>query len=215
MNILLIHGLGRTPLSMWGIGGALRNAGHSPEFFGYTAVLQSFDDIAERLRDRLHHLSTLGPYGIVAHSLGGVLTRAALAQADFPLPAHVVMLAPPNQSPRLARIANSLPPYRWFTGQSGHNLANPDFYAQLPSLSCPYTIITGTVGPTGLFSLFGEEINDLIVGAEESKMHSHDRPLQVSALHSWIMNSHTAQAMTVAAFRRQKAEGRKQKTERL
>jgi hypothetical protein len=200
MNILLIHGLGRTPLSMWSMASALRQAGHSPVFFGYSAFLQSFDGIVERLRDRLHPLSTQGPYGIVSHSLGGVLTRAALAQANFPLPAHVVMLAPPNQSPRMGRFANQLLPYQWIASQSGQNLASLEFYAQLAPLTCPYTIIAGTAGPTGFLSPFGNEINDMIVGIEEVKMQQQDQPVCIPAFHSFIMNSRAAQEIAVKAF---------------
>ncbi len=81
MNIMLIHGLGRTPLSMGGMADALREAGHTPVFFGYVSLLQPFDHIVMRLRDRLQNLSTHGSYGIVGHSLDGVLTRAALADS--------------------------------------------------------------------------------------------------------------------------------------
>lgn len=185
---------------MSGMGTALKQAGHSPKLFGYTTLLESFDDIAQRLRDRLLTLSALGPYGIVSHSMGGILTRAALAEANFPLPAHVVMLAPPNQSPRLARLATRLPPFGWFAGQSGENMASHEFYAQLPALSCQYTIITGTAGQTGTFSFFGEEINDFVVSAEEAKMRPQDVPLEVLALHSFIMNNNKVQALTIEAF---------------
>ncbi|MGB7249002.1 MAG: alpha/beta fold hydrolase [Phormidesmis sp.] len=200
MNILLIHGLGRTPLSMSGMAQALRKAGHTPQLFGYAAFLQSFDEIVVRLRDRLKHLSTLGPYGVVGHSLGGVLIRAALADIDFPLPVHVVMLATPNQSPRLGRLANRLWPFRWFSGQSGQNLASPDFYRQLPVLTCPYTLVAGTTGPTGSFSPFSQEPNDLIVSLEEVKMKTTDTPVQVAALHTFIMDNTLVQAWTVEAF---------------
>ncbi len=200
MNILLIHGLGRTAFSMSGMKEALSQAGHTPELFSYVALLQPFDDIAVRLRDRLKTLSTLGPYGIVSHSMGGILARAALAQASFPLPAHVIMLAPPNQSPRAARLANQLLPFRWFSGQSGHNMASVDFYAQLPPLSCPYTLIAGTVGPTGPFTPFGDELNDVIVGLEEVRMHPHDVPIEVPALHSFIMDNNTVKTTVVEIF---------------
>ena len=200
MNILLVHGLGRTPLSLSGMGKALSQAGHTPEFFGYVALLQPFDDIVVRLRDRLKTLSILGPYGVVSHSMGGVLTRAAIAQANFPLPAHVVMLAPPNQSPRAARLANRLLPFRWFSGQSGHNMASIDFYTQLPPLSCPYTLIAGTVGPTGPFTPFGNELNDMIVGIEEVRMHPHDVPVEVLALHSFIMDNSGVKKTVVKIF---------------
>ena len=132
--------------------------------------------------------------------MGAILLRAALRNAEFTLPAHVVMLAPPNQSPRIARMVAHLLPFQWFAGQSGNNLASHTFYAQLPPLTCPYTLITGTMGLTGLFSPFGTEINDWIVGSEESKMHPHDQPIEVRAPHSFIMNNKLAQAATIKAF---------------
>lgn len=200
MKILLIHGLGRSPLSMLGMARALQKAGHTTELFGYTATLQSFDDIALGLRDRLRHLSTLGHYGVVTHSMGGILARAALTKADFPLPAHVVMLAPPNQSPWAARFAQKLLPFRWFSRQSGQKLASRDFYAQLPALNCPYTLIAGTAGPTGWFSPFGEEPNDLIVSLSEVKMRSHDPIISFPALHTFLMNNTQVQQATIQAL---------------
>lgn len=200
MNILLVHGLGRTPLSLWSMSSALRKAGHKTEFFGYTTVLQSFDEIALRLRDRLRSLATLGPYGLVTHSMGSILTRAALANADFPQPEHVVMLAPPNSSPRAARIANQLPPFRWFANQSGENMANPKFYSQLPALECPYTLIAGTSGPTGSLSPFRNEVNDLIVGISEIRMRPDDSVIELPALHSFMMNREDVQKATISAL---------------
>ncbi|MEL6260984.1 MAG: alpha/beta hydrolase [Cyanobacteria bacterium J06626_6] len=200
MNILLIHGLGRTPLSMWTMANSLQKAGHHPTFFGYTSVLHSFDEITQRLRFQLRSLSQLGPYGIVSHSLGGILTRAALTSADFATPTHIVMLAPPNQSPLAARLANRLFPFRWFARQCGHNMATPAFYTQLPALASPYTLIAGTAGPTGPLSPFGNEPNDLILSISEVKMHPEDPLLQVPALHSFIMNHPMAKQYTLEAF---------------
>ncbi len=200
MNILLIHGLGRSPLSMWSLAQGLREAGHEPVFFGYVALVQSFDEIVRALRDRLRHLSTLGPYGVVSHSLGGVLARAALAEAAFPLPAHVVMLAPPNQSPRAGQLANLFLPFRWFAGQSGQNMASSAFYAQLPPLHCPYTLIAGTAGPIGSLSPFGNEVNDFVIGLTEVKMNPQDSLILIPALHSFIIHSPIAQAAVIKAF---------------
>lgn len=205
MKILLVHGLGRTSWSMSGLAPSLQGAGHTTELFDYVALFHPFDEIADRLRDRCRELAAAGPYGIVTHSLGGVLTRAALAKADFakadfPLPAHVVMLAPPNQSPRLGRWANRLLPYQWFAKQCGANMASLDFYTCLPALDCPYTIIAGTAGTVGPISPFGGEANDMIIGFEETKMRAGDRPLEVPAFHSFIMNHSRTKQLTVEAF---------------
>lgn len=185
---------------MSGLAKALQAANYKTEMFGYTPLLQSFDEIAQRLRDRLHTLSFTGPYGALTHSLGGVLTRAALAQADFPLPARVVMLAPPNQSPLLGRWANKLLPYQLFSRQCGANLADPKFYNCLSPLNCPYTIVAGTAGPVGPISPFKSQINDAIVGIEETKMRASDRPIQVPAFHSFIMNHPQVKQLVIEAF---------------
>lgn len=185
---------------MSGLGSALTANGHKTEAFSYIALFESFDDIAQRLRDRLQICSASGAYGIVSHSLGGVLARAALTQPDFPLPTQVVMLAPPNRSPRIGRLANRLLPYQLFSRQCGANLASHDFYTCLPPLNCPYKIIVGTAGPVGSFSPFRQEVNDGIVSIEEAKMREGDRLLKVPAFHSFIMNHPQTKQLTVQAF---------------
>ncbi|MGB5634389.1 MAG: alpha/beta hydrolase, partial [Waterburya sp.] len=102
MKILLIHGLSRTPLSLLGLEQSLQQTGLATEHFSYFAVTESFDRIVKRLRVRLQALASQGDYGIVAHSLGGLLTRAALGLGLIKLPQHIVMLGTPNQLPRLA-----------------------------------------------------------------------------------------------------------------
>jgi hypothetical protein len=85
-QILLIHGLSRTPLSLihlkWGLDRRCCRA----DLFGYAAMLESYDAIARRLHDRLQVMAKRGSYGIVTHSLGGVLLRSALSLAPIVQP---------------------------------------------------------------------------------------------------------------------------------
>mgnify|MGYP003489245891 CR=1 FL=1 len=53
MRVLLVHGLGRTPASLWGLSRALREAGHEPGFVGYVAAVERFEAIRSRVRRRL------------------------------------------------------------------------------------------------------------------------------------------------------------------
>ncbi len=188
MNVLLIHGLGRTPLSLLNLERRLQQAGHRTEQFGYAAFTESYDRIVERLQIRLHTLSTQGPYGIVAHSLGGLLTRSALGLMAVAPPAHIIMLGTPNQPPRLAAHAWRLPPFQWFSGQCGFNLTSMDFYAAIPALQAPYTIVAGTSGPRGVLSPFGMEMNDGIVALSETRISDQDRIVQLAAWHTFMMN---------------------------
>jgi hypothetical protein len=193
MKALLIHGLARTPLSLLSLESHLAQAGCETEQFGYAAFLESYAQIVQRLWIRLHALSRQGAYSVVAHSLGGLLTRSALGQAKFTLPEHVVMLGTPNRPPRLAALAWQLTPFQWLTGQCGENLANPQFFAQLPLLKSPYTIVAGTEGSRGFWSPFGWEVNDGIVALSETRLAESDRPVALPVNHTFMMDDRTVQ----------------------
>lgn len=188
MQVLLIHGLARTSLSLLSLEWRLQAAGYRTEQFGYFAFAESFDQIAERLWQRFNMLARQGSYAVVAHSLGGVLTRAALSLGTVAEPDHTVMLGTPNQPPRLASRACQLLPFRWITGQCGLNLASLDFYQALPGLQSPYTIIAGTGGFRGPLSPFGDDLNDGIVALNETHLSPQDRIIELPVWHTFMMN---------------------------
>ena len=188
MKVLCIHGLSRTPFSLLGLAQYLERHGWTTEQFGYFAATESFEQIVVRLRQKIQAIAKTEKYSIVAHSLGGVLTRAALTCPNTPDPEHVVMLGTPNQPPRLAAWAWQLPPFRWWTGQCGFNLTDPAFYEALPNLDAPYTVIAGVGGPRGSLSPFGEEFNDGIVALGETRLSSADSVIQLPVLHTFMMN---------------------------
>ncbi len=200
MKILLIHGLSRTPLSLLGLEWYLQQTGWATEQFSYMAVSETFDHIVERLQVRLQALSSQGSYGIVAHSLGGLLTRAALGLSSIKLPKHIVMLATPNQPPRLATHAWQLPPFRWWTGQCGLNLTSSGFFASLPRIESTYTIVAGTAGPRGFWSPFGDEPNDGIVALSETRLSPNDAIVQLPVMHTFMMNDSRVQKTVVRAL---------------
>jgi hypothetical protein len=200
MKILLIHGLSRTSLSLLSLEWYLQQSGWATEQFSYLAVSETFDRIVERLRVRLQILASQGAYGIVAHSLGGLLTRAALGSSCLKMPQHIVMLGTPNQAPRLALHAWRLPPFRWWTGQCGLNLTNPEFFVSLPKIESPYTIVAGTGGWRGFGSPFGDELNDGIVALNETRLSHQDRLIQLPVFHTFMMNNPIVQKTVKKAF---------------
>jgi alpha-beta hydrolase superfamily lysophospholipase len=78
MNLLLVHGLWRTPLSFLALVHRLRRWGYCTEQFGYAAIAQRYDSIVASLVDRLERLAAAAPYAVIGHSLGGVLLRSAI-----------------------------------------------------------------------------------------------------------------------------------------
>ena len=188
MKVLLVHGLGRSPLSMLPLVTPLQAAGHSVEFFGYAAFAESYDRIVERLRQRLMDLARTGEYAVVGHSTGGLLTRSALSKGEVPPPCHVFMLGTPNQSPRMARWAwQWLLPFRWLAGDCGQKLASVAWYETLEVPTFAYTAIAGTVGWTGDWSPFSDQINDGLVGVDEVVISAGECPLEIPAVHTFLM----------------------------
>lgn len=98
------------------------------------------------------------------------------------------MLGTPNQPPRLARRFRHLWPYRIVSGQVGQLLGDPHFFATLPPIRVPYTIIAGTGGSRGRWSLFGGEPNDGTVAVAETLVAPNDIPILVPARHTFMMN---------------------------
>ncbi|XGB40791.1 MAG: hypothetical protein LVS60_10155 [Nodosilinea sp. LVE1205-7] len=113
-----------------------------------------------------------------------------------------MMLGTPNQPPRLARLAWQLLPFQWFTGQCGLNLTSTSFYAQLPHLPQPYTIVAGTSGPRGSLSPFGDEVNDGIVALSETTIIGPEEVLQIPAWHTFMMNHPQAQKIVKECLKR-------------
>jgi hypothetical protein len=189
MNLLLVHGLWRTPLSLLLLVRRLRSWGYQTELFGYVALAQSYDAIVARLTLRLERLACSGPYAVIGHSLGGVLLRSALSQLASPQPQHLIMLGTPNRSPRLAQALGVRWVYRRIMGECGVNLSSPLFYAQLPLPTVPYTIVAGTAGPRGRWSPFGDEPNDGIVAVSETRIIDDDPLVLLPVTHTFMMNN--------------------------
>jgi alpha-beta hydrolase superfamily lysophospholipase len=112
MDVLLVHGLWRTPLSFIGLARQVRRWGYHTEHFGYAAIAERYELIVARLTRRLEQLAARGPYVVVSHSLGGVLLRSALPRMSGPSPRGFVMLGTPNRRPRVAGMLGRLWVYR-------------------------------------------------------------------------------------------------------
>ncbi len=201
MLILLVHGLGRTPLSLFGLASALRRAGHHTRFFAYSPTFEILPRIIRRLSHRLRSLAkTNQSVGLVGHSLGGLLLRLALARVPRLQVRHFVMLGTPNKGSRMARLASRWLPFRLLTRDCGRFLVASDGFAHLPPLRVPTTVIAGTAGPRGRFSPFGDEVNDGLVAVAETAIENMEL-IQLPVLHTFMMDSPAVHERVLAAFR--------------
>ncbi|HEV3436215.1 MAG TPA: alpha/beta fold hydrolase [Gemmata sp.] len=199
MRVLLVHGLGRTPLSLFWLARSLRSGGHSTRFFAYSPTFERLDRIVRRLTRLLHELSRIDePVALIGHSLGGLLLRMALPTVHDLNTLHLIMLGTPNRAPRLARLAWRWLPFRLLTGTCGQFLATPRAFGQLRNPGVSMTVIAGTAGPRGRFSPFGHDPNDGVVAVSETQNDSIENHVQFPVWHTLMMNAVTVQAHILA-----------------
>lgn len=191
MNVIFVHGMGRTPLSGWRLLHRLRRAGLKTTTFGYSVIIENFDALVARLRTRISLIADTGDYIVIGHSLGGVLLRAALNSllpGSVP-PRHVYLLGSPIQASRIAARLHNNKLFRTLTGDCGKLLGSVD---QMKTIGPPPVAVTGIVGTSGianLFGIFGEEINDGLVSVSEVSAPWLTHCVQVPVFHTLLPSS--------------------------
>jgi hypothetical protein len=187
MDVVLVHGMGRTPLSMLLLRYRLRKAGHQVYLFGYLPTFERLAGACTRLEDLVARKVGSNAYALVGHSLGSVIIRHALGKLDQP-PAACFLLAPPMLACQAAKFFSRFYLYRRLTGEMGQLLADDRFMQQLPLL--PSTkIYAGTGGPRAAWLPFGRDLNDGILSLAEATGSAAVAVLEVPSMHTLIMNS--------------------------
>ena len=203
MRVILIHGMGRTSVSLALLAARLRDAGHTTSSFGYFVSRDALDVIATRFVDHVARTGGTGStddadgFAIVGHSLGTVVTRMVLDR--LPGLRRIVMLAPPNQPPALARLLQHNVVFRALTRDAGRRLADGDgFYHALPVPTLPTLVIAGTGGPRFARSPWQGAANDGVVSVDETLLAGPAcEHVEVAAVHTLIMNSAEVTRLTL------------------
>jgi pimeloyl-ACP methyl ester carboxylesterase len=189
MDMVLVHGMGRTPLSMMRLRRRLRRAGHHPVLFGYSPTFESLQGATARLVKLIEQRVDTRHYALVGHSLGTVIIRTALGQLENRAPCACFFLAPPMVACKSARFFSRFRLYRLLTGEMGQLLADEPFMLQLPMPPVPTRVYAGVGGPRASWLPFGTEANDGILSVPEATGRYKARAVEVPSLHTFIMNS--------------------------
>lgn len=187
MEVLFVHGMGRTRRSARPMLRTLAKSGLTTSTFGYSVILETFDAIRLRLETRLHELSELGDYVLVGHSLGGVLLRAALQASTPPrAPSHLFLLGSPFRSSRFARRLARNPLFMVLTRDCGQLLGSDIRMEQIGPTPGPATCIVGTRELGLTRPLFDGASNDGVVAADEVTHESVTDCIYLDVLHTWL-----------------------------
>ncbi|MBM3569208.1 MAG: alpha/beta hydrolase [Alphaproteobacteria bacterium] len=144
--VVLVHGLGRTPLSLWRIERALGRAGYRTRAYAYASRRHGLDELARQFRTFLGGLhGEPGPIHFVGHSLGAILIRAGLTEVSPRALGRIVLLAPPNRGTGVvARLARA-PWLMWRMGPAVRDLGpSSPILRALPPAPPSTGIVAGT-----------------------------------------------------------------------
>jgi hypothetical protein len=191
MQILFVHGMGRSPLSGAPLLYRLRNKGYTTNSFAYSAALENFASISDRLFRKITQIAAQGEYVLIGHSLGGVLLRSALSglPATNKAPTHVFLLGSPVSVSRMAKKLSEGALYRLLTGDCGQLLSSNERMAKINGLAVPNTSIVGIKGINGKYSPFLDEPNDGIVAVSEASADWIDEEIRVPVIHTFLPSS--------------------------
>jgi alpha-beta hydrolase superfamily lysophospholipase len=193
-RVFLIHGMGRTPASMWVLDRRLRGAGYRPSLFGYFVTVSDLEEIAGRFAAHVGRVVAADAersgaetgYAVVSHSLGGVVARLAAPRLPPGL-SCCVMLAPPNRPPAAARALAENPVFRLLTQDAGRKINDPEFFAGLPVPEVPLLVVAGTRGPRAAWLPHGGRPNDSVLQVDETRLEGA-ATVTVHGVHTFLMN---------------------------
>lgn len=191
--LVLLHGLGRTRLSMWRLSRRAVARGWDVHNVGYPSRRAGVLTHAERIGLRLAALAAdVGPLDAVTHSLGGIVLRAAVAGGWLPQAAlrRVVMLAPPNAGSELADLLSRTPLFRLAVGPAGPQLGTGEggVPGMLPAVPFETGVIAGARAANPLFARAFGGPNDGKVSVARAAVAGMRDFVEVPCGHTFIMD---------------------------
>ena len=202
-KVVLLHGLARTDWSMKPLELRLEKAGFIVENIHYASLDETPQEILGDVRRKIGECcSEALQLHFVTHSLGGILTRAYLAESRPANLGRVVMIAPPNKGSELADWIAESELLRWTMGPTAVALGTaPDSLPnRLPPADFHLGIIAGTGSVNPLDGMVEGE-SDGTVSVESTKLSGMDDFITVPYSHTFIMQVEPVAAQVVAFLR--------------
>jgi triacylglycerol lipase len=166
--VILLHGLGRTSLSMKGVEWYLKQRGYRVVNLRYPTSGVSVAQISENYLAPLLASApqrSAAKINFVTHSQGGILLRQYLSEHDLPNLGRVVMLAPPNHGSEIIDRLKANRLTRPFLGP-GHLELGTDA-GSLPNRLGPLTFDCGIIAGDCSLNPF---LSGMLTGPSDGKV---------------------------------------------
>lgn len=188
-DVILLHGLWMPGIVMQPLASRLKARGMRTHLFGYASRQRPLEAHADRLVRFARECAGGAPVRFVAHSFGGLVVLAALARADGPKAACVVLLGTPVLGCLAGRRLEGSAPGRWLLGES-RPLWQERKSARWPG-TAPLGIIAGSRPSIGLGRLMGRlpGVNDGVVRYDETTLEGATERIVLPVSHTELIFS--------------------------
>jgi len=190
--VVLLHGLGRTPLSMKRIEWSLARADYSVVNVPYSSRRYSIEQLSEKQLPEILGKAAPGNYHkvhFVTHSLGGIILRQYLSNHSVANLGRVVMLAPPNQGSEIVDHLRHNAIGRWALGPGGCQLGTGpnDLPQRLGVVNFDLGVIAGDRTFNPWLASFLSGPNDGKVSVARARVQGMKDFEVVHNSHTWMM----------------------------
>ena len=187
--VVVIHGLGRSRVSMGLLAWRLERSGYRVLNWGYSSTRHTLPELGDMLAERVARETHSAPrVHFVGHSLGNIVVRWTVAHHRPERLGRVVMLAPPNQG---AVAADRFTPYLgWFLRP----------LSELGTADSSTVRRLGSPPPDVEVAVIAGE-HDGKVSVDEARLPGARAFAVVPAAHTFLMNRRDVARMTVGFLR--------------
>ena len=189
--VILLHGLGRTRLSMSRIERVLQRENYRVINVSYDSTRISVEAAAGKTLSKIlgeQVIDSSVRVHFVTHSLGGIVLRQYLSNHHIARLGRVVMLAPPNQGSELADKLKENRLYKFLTGASGQQLGTCENSVprRLGGANFELGVVAGCRSLNPLFSRWIPGADDGKVSVRSTKLEGMKDFLVVPYSHTWM-----------------------------
>ena len=199
-GVVLLHGIARTSASLTRLERALRASGFATLNIDYASRRKPITALADDIHPEVARFAERdAPLHFVAHSMGGLVTRAYIAKYRPDRLGGVVMLGTPNGGSEVADLLSGYRLYSAFYGPAGLELTTTPWSDALPAVDYPVGVIAGNrfVDPVaGLLVL--PKPNDGRVSVHSAMVVGMADHIVVKASHTGLPRNGVAIEQTIA-----------------